>query len=233
MCKMAKEAHELEASDAAKVDNAIMAIRAGESSYAKALLLSVIKNTPKEYAYQNETIDGELIIKFWDKEEFIHYTRWTEPKKSIVWMSSAYPRAFFHLGFLEVKDGNYEKAINYLDRGYLFEPSNPKFKLEKAVALTHLGNYVAALELYSQISSVGPFVNSHSAASALRGKGIVLIEMFLLAEAESAFRESLKLEPVSEIAYYELKYIEHLKAGGRPNTIINIEKTDVHDVVFH
>jgi tetratricopeptide (TPR) repeat protein len=230
MSTFTKEHLDLEAIDAAKVDDAMRAIRAGEISCAKELLLSVIENTPREYTYQTVTGDGALSIKFWDKDEFIHYVNWMAPEREIIWMGSAYPRAFFHLGFIAVQQGTYDEAIDYLDQGALLEPSNPKFTLEKAHALIHLGEFNVALKLFSQISSEGPFVSRQSVSAALRGKGTALIEMGLLHDAESEFHESLKFDPENEIAHSELKYIAHLKAGGKALATIKLVKKNKEDV---
>lgn len=49
-------------------------------------------------------------------------------------------------------------------------------------------------------------------ARALSGKGVQLIDLERLDEAETALRQSLELEPESEIARNELEYIEQLRS---------------------
>ncbi len=51
-------------------------------------------------------------------------------------------------------------------------------------------------------------------AMALRGRGLQLIELGNLDEAEQCFLESLTIDPDSPVARKELEYIEHLRSGG-------------------
>lgn len=95
----------------------------------------------------------------------------------------------------------------------MLEPTNPKIKIEKAQALLRSGRHAAALQIYEQIVSVGPFVNQNNVATALRGKGYALVELGRLADAEQAFKASLELEPQSQVAHDELLYIARLRRG--------------------
>ena len=171
-------------------------------------------NTPKEYSNQSTTEEGGLIIRFWDNAEFLHYVTWKEPTQNIIWNVSAYPRAFFYMGFIGVAERDYQSAIGYLDRAAALEPTNPKITLEKAQALMGLKRPSEALKLFEQVSTVGPFTSGAEVARGLRGKGFVLIELGRMAEAEDALNESLKLEPNSDVAKNELRYLAQLKSGG-------------------
>lgn len=216
----------LEGTDAERVDEALQAITEGNLGVAKNLLGAVIQNTPTHYSHQTETSDGGLDIRFWDQQEFIHFVTWKEPEVAINWIGCAYPRAFFYLGFIAVKEGDYPAAIDFLDRGAALEPTNPKFAFEKALALVRLGQHQAALDLYDQTSAVGPFVSGHDVAVALRGRGFVLIELGRLADADAAFKASLKIEPDSQIARHELDYIAHLRSGGTTTGFGSVATTD-------
>lgn len=204
-----------ESSDAKKVDSALAAIGDGRFDRAESILLEVIANTPDVYTNVVEGDDG-ISIKFWDQTAFIHYVTWKErPKHNVQWIGNAYPRAYYHLGFLCVKRKDFNRAIAYLDDGLRLEPTNPKFLFEKAQALVHTRRFEEALALYDQVSEVGAYVSGSDIAVRHRGRGFVLIELGRLDDAEAAFRASLEIEPENGIALNELTYIEHLRCGGR------------------
>ena len=212
---------ENEVADAKKVNNALQALERGDDTTAEALLLDVIQRTPRTYVYQSEDAGG-LVIKFWDRSEFMHYIVWTKDHgaaKPIKWAPSAYPRAYFHLGFLKVKTEQYAAAIELLDRGSALEPTNPKFKVEKAMALVQMHRFDEALALYQSVNEVGPHVCPDHVARAWRGRGGIYIELGQLDRAEAAFRESLKIAPGNELAINELVYIAQLREGGQASPI--------------
>lgn len=206
--------------DAKKVDEAIKEIVSNNNEVAESLLLSVIANTPNDYSNVSEDENG-LCIKFWDQLEFSQYASWSKKKgveKNIKWISNAYPRAYYFLGFLYVKLKRYDSALEMLDKGLLLEPTNPKFKCEKAQALTYAGRKEESLLLYKDISEIGLYVSTFNLATAWRGRGFVLTEMNRLDEAENAYKISLQFEPENKNALNELQYIEHLRGGGKTTT---------------
>lgn len=213
---MDKSETSLEEVDADLVDKAIKALGANNVDEAQAILLTVVQNTPKKFVLINETKDS-LEIKFWDKKRFIHYTEWQWQhgmKKDVYWAGNAYPRALYYLGFICVKKKQYEKSITYLEQGKLLEPTNPLFNFELSHAHIQSGRAKKALQLYDEISEVGPFVDPLDMAMALRGRGGALIEMRRLDAAMEAYQRSLEFEPENYTALNELKYIEHLRLGG-------------------
>lgn len=210
--------NDLESKDKERIEEAVTAIAASDYLTAKKLLISIINNAPEDYSYTTEAEDGSLTIRFWNQAEFLHYVTWQKPSQSIYWKVGVYPRAFFYLGFIAVAEGNFEKAIHYLDRGAELEPTNPKFRLEKAQALIRNRDYSAALKLLNQNTTVGPHIDGKDVAAALRGKGSALIELQELLEAEAAFRESLELDPDSKVAQNELNYISQLRGGRKADT---------------
>ncbi|MGC4120599.1 MAG: tetratricopeptide repeat protein [Myxococcales bacterium] len=202
----ARTAEQLEADDASKVDAALEALSAEDVRQAEDLLLEVVRNCPREYAYQLEQGDW-LAIKFWDQAEFIHYVAFHKARgrdRAVRWIKSAYPRAFFYLGFLKVKLGDHEQALAFLDAGLALEPSNPKLICEKAQALIGLGRFQEALELYRTLERPCEHVTGHELAMSLRGQGYILINQGQLDRAQEAFERSLHLEPHSEVAHSEL-----------------------------
>ncbi len=207
---------EPELADARKVEDALQALERGDDTTAEALFLEVTQRTPPTYVYQSEDPDG-LRIKFWDRAEFFHYILWIRDHgvpKPTKWVPSAYPRAYYYLGFLKVKAEQFSAAIELLDRGSPLEPTNPKFKFEKAMALAGMHRFDEALALYQSVDEVGPHVSPDDVARAWRGRGGVYIEMGQLDQAEAALRESLKAAPDSEVALDELQYIAQLREGA-------------------
>lgn len=212
--------YERESADAEIVSAAVEALAKSDIRKAESLLVGVIANTPRDYANCEED-EESISIKFWDQAEFIHYVTWKQQQglanKGINWIGNAYPRAHFYMGFICVKRRQFDRAIEFLDRGQTLEPSNPKFTLEKAQALVHSGRKKEALQLYDKVVEIGPHVSAHDLALARRGRGFVLIELGDLDGADTAFRSSLELEPNSEVALHELQYIHHLRKGGAPS----------------
>ncbi|WP_224369163.1 hypothetical protein [Hyalangium versicolor] len=206
-------AADIESADAELVDQAIRRLLEGDVQGAARQLLDVVSRTPTPYVYRFER-DGTLHIKFWDEEEFTLFSTQTGHPTQIVWLKSAYPRAYYYLGFIQVKLGNNADAIRWLDAGMALEPDQPLFQLEKAKALSGMRQHELALALYEQVAQKGPELRVRIRAAALRGKGFQLIELGRLNPAEQAFRESLELDPENPIALNELDYIEHLRAGG-------------------
>lgn len=215
---MTDRAVSVEEQDAKRLQETIELLLGGDVLRAEKELLTIVANTPADYV--PASADGqETRIKFWDQNAFIHYAAWQQSKGkanlSIVWIPNAYPRAHYYLGFLYVKLKQFDRAIQYLDRGSALEPTNPKFVIEKAQALLQSGRKQEALQLFESIESTSEFVTGNDFACALRGRGIVLIELGRLDEAEQSFRRSLEIQPNNSVALNELRYIAHLRAGGR------------------
>lgn len=200
--------------DAKKVNEAFSLIAAGNLIAAKQILAAVINNTPTNYAHTTKVDENTFDMRFWDQREFIHFVTWQKPTQNINALLAAYPRAYYYLGFIANAEGDFQAAIDLLDRGSLLEPTNPNFVTEKAHALIRLGQYPEAVALCNQISELGPFVSGQNLAIALRAKGAALVEMGDLFKADEVYRESLKYDPVSKLAVRELRYIENLLFSG-------------------
>ncbi|HEY3446645.1 MAG TPA: tetratricopeptide repeat protein [Myxococcales bacterium] len=215
---VARSPEHQETADADKVDLALEALVAEDVRTAEDLLLEVMRNCPERYAYRTE-VDGGLVIKFWDQREFFHYVTFGKARgeeKAVRWMKSAYPRAFYYLGFLKTKLGDPEQALAFLDAGLALEPTNAKLVCEKAQALISLKRHEEALALYRTLKEPGPHVSAHDVAMGLRGQGSILVDLGDLHRAREAFERSLEIEPGSEVALGELDYIAHLLRGGKP-----------------
>ena len=218
MSNNSQESKDIETRDSEKVNEAIRCIVKRDLDTAHRLLLEVIENTPTDYV--NEFIEGEtLFIKFWDKEQFLHYVNWYKRDlkyEKIIWIMNAYPRAYFYLGYMMMEAEEWEKAIEYLEKGHALEKTNPTFLTEMALAHGRLGSHKKALELYRQSQTVNTYTRVSDRATALRGEGFVRIEMGDLDGAGYAYREALKIGEEKKLIRQQLKYIEHLRSGGKP-----------------
>jgi tetratricopeptide (TPR) repeat protein len=211
---------EQETSDARLVDRAAVHIQEGELKEASRLLLDVASRAPSDYRHSYEEGD-KLCIKFWSLAEFLEYVSWMKTagrERSVAWLANAYPRAFYHLGYLLLDAGDPARAIAFLDRGLQLEPSSAKLASEKAQALIRLGRHKEAKAIYEGLLAAEGFVSVHDRAAALRGKGFILIEEGDLPAAEATFQQSLELDPDSKMARQELEYINQLRTRARRRT---------------
>jgi tetratricopeptide (TPR) repeat protein len=218
----------IEETDAKKVNEALEALAGGNVTLAQQLLEAVVVNTPTTYQFQVSEGDS-LVMKFWTMTDLIHFVTIHREsiKQQIVWRASAYPRAYYYLGFLAVRQGQFARAMDMLDAGYRLEP-NPMFLCEKAqVFVRGFRDYDQALSMFDRVLERGNEVPGNIRALAFRGRGFVLIELGKLDLAEESFVESLSLEPGNEIARNELMYIENLRHGGDkvPSEIVERSKT--------
>jgi len=205
-----------------KVNKAVHKMNSGDLKSAKAILREVITNTPTDYTNKYEK-DGNLFIKFWDQEAYMHFGSWIltqgdGKKNNLYWVVNAYPRAYYYLGYIHSEEGDYQKAIELFDEGLRLESTNPNFKLEKAAAYHSMGDYKKAVLFYDQVQEVGPYVNNRLKGKALRGKGVSLTDLNKFASAEKVLKESLKYDPENEITMNELHYVSELRVGGKRET---------------
>ena len=204
---------ELEEADAKRVDEALPLIK--QNSYAEAIqiLSSVVQNAPKVYRHTTEVNDA-LYMRFWDQSEFINFVQKDPPSRQTYWVISAYPRAYYYLGFISVAEGRFQEAIRFLDSGAFMEPTNPKFKTEKAHALSKSGRFSEALTELDGVAGPGPHVSEEMFAMVLRSRGASLIELGDLDAAEMALAKSLEYAPGNKVALNEIQYIRQLAASG-------------------
>jgi len=205
---------EIEKADAKRVDEALTLVKRKSYSEAIQILSLVVQNAPKVYRHTTEVNDA-LYMRFWDQSEFINFVQKDPPSRQTYWIISAYPRAFFYLGFISVAQEKYQDAIRYLDSGALLEPTNPNFKTEKAHALTKSGRFSEALTAVEGIDGPGPHVSEEMFATVLRSRGASFIELGDLIAAEKSFAKSLEYAPGNKIALNEIQYIRQLAASGK------------------
>lgn len=169
----------IEQLDAEKVNRAWDAIVHNDFRVARQLLHEVVANAPKEYIYSYEE-EGHMFIKFWGEDEFLNYVAGLDDeqrKKPITWLLSAYPRAYYYLAYIDMEERKPENALLLLKESLNLEPDQPICFCEMALAYTKLGDYEKAISLYDQAIQSRPYIPSSVKARALRGKGVVLIEL--------------------------------------------------------
>jgi len=206
---------ETEVQDAQTVDGAIQALHRLDLSECECLLQAVIANTPANYVHEFEQ-DGTRYVKFWDLEEFMAHSTMGSPGETarLVWLPNAYPRAHYYMAYICVERRQPHEALRWLEAAITLEPAQPRLQLEKALVLSGLGQHGAALDLYQRVLDDTTILAPSLRAMALRGRGLQLIELGHLDEAEQSFVESLAIDPDSPVAHKELEYIHHLRSGG-------------------
>jgi len=211
-----KHYSDVERNDAATVSQAIQLIKQNQIDEARLRLQEVVKHTPEDYIYSFEESE-QLLIKFWDHDEFVHYCMALEDKQeeqNVIWLASAYPQAYYYLAYLDMQEGHYESAYSYLKASLELEPDQPLTYCGVALIYNHLGQHEQAIFLYNQALNVRPHLTTAVKARILREIGVELVEIHELDLAEKYLKESLKYEPDNQGALGELQYIDQLEAKG-------------------
>jgi tetratricopeptide (TPR) repeat protein len=141
--------------------------------------------------------------------------------RSPVLIDDPYPSIAWALGFYYNEVEKTDDAVRVLNTGLAslkathLQPAlaenAPFLGIEIGAALNTVGEWQKAHDAY-QMVLLSPDRTTH--AQAYRGIGFSLIELERLDDAETAFRQALRLEPDSESTKWELDYIAHLRRGG-------------------
>lgn len=213
----------------ARVDNLL---RRKEFQEAAELLRKALKEMPHDSSPRKDS-PKECQYAFWDTEEFIAFVDHYGRKKSVRWVTPSYSKAYYQLAYIAVERGDYDEALTAINRGLALEPDHPLMLCEKGLILGHHNRYEEAINVYQEAIHARPWASSSVKAQALRGQGIALIELEQLDEAEKVFKESLLLDPDSEVARNELDYIKKLReerkrspSSGRKGDIVLTTKED-------
>jgi len=206
-----------EKQDAIRVDEAIAMISRGEITEACSTLQQIVANTPQLYVY-NFGNEKELFIKFWTMAEYLGYialtrNRGEEITQEVIWLKSAYPRAYYHLAELDLANNNDGGAAEYLDMGLALEPDHPDMLLRMAEIYARNGDVPRALEHFDLAMNSRPYIATKTICHALGGKAQMLVEADRLAEAEACLEESLKHNPKHELTANLKRYVAAMKAG--------------------
>lgn len=138
------------------------------------------------------------------------------------------PRLYLTMGLMVgsyyVEMHQNEKALAALDKGLIHHPTDPTTLGEKGVALQGMRRFEEALAAYDA-GIAGEEGGPNDQARLHRGRGVVLIDLKRIDEAEAALKKSLELQPGHPIALNELKYITEIRAGGRDDRPLNAPVT--------
>jgi tetratricopeptide (TPR) repeat protein len=135
-------------------------------------------------------------------------------------LASPYPPISMILGSYYVEMRRPNDALRVLEAGLALPPAVPgvprsmvpALSVERANALGLAGRWQDALVAWERALKL-PELSDPVKARILRGRGVALIELKRLNEAEQTFRSALALEPGNANAQNELAYIAALRAG--------------------
>jgi tetratricopeptide (TPR) repeat protein len=141
------------------------------------------------------------------------------PAKGVA-VPNPYPQIALLLGSYYDEVGRPGDAVRVLDLGIASDKilgidgdTGPILKGERANALMTLKRFDEALAGYDDALSTKD-LPPEARAHLLRGRGYALTELGRLDDAESAYRESLTLQPGNQTAQNELEYIARLRRDG-------------------
>lgn len=192
-------------------------IRRGETDKAYAMLTELVAEMPKGWKPVNETKE-EILVAFWDMQEFLSYVPYHEKsgdKRKVVWMTPSYSKAYYLLAYIAVERKDRTSAVEAIGKALALEPEHPSILCEKALILQYDKEFGEALELYKKAMTIRPWAPAPLLARAMRGAGVVLIDLKKLDEAESILLKSLELEPDNKFALNELAYIKKLRGKSQ------------------
>lgn len=136
--------------------------------------------------------------------------------------SDAYPTAALMLGAYAVENRRFEEAVTVMDRGLAFQPDSVGLLMERGQALLGLRRPADALGSFEAALSSSRMDGGAGRSRALRSRGVALIDLQRLDEAETSLNASLALDPGNAATLGELQYIRQLRAGAttRPTQVL-------------
>lgn len=141
-------------------------------------------------------------------------------KQNAVAVENPYPRLGLYLGIYYNEIGKPEDALRVLNLGLKLTSSDlnlgahlPNLYSEKAASLENLKRWTEGMQTCETGLALG-VMEDRDRARLYRCRAFNLVELNRLDDAESSYRESLKLDPGNPLALRELDYIARLRAGG-------------------
>jgi len=203
------------------VADAADAFSRGDAAGARAMMEKLVAAVPAGWKPVTRTQDG-IAIAAWRMSDLWLYAAFQPDalQGSIVWVGPSYARAYWLLGFMAIEDKDFPRAAKMLDAGLALE-RHPRLLIERAIVAGQLKDHAGGLALYVEASDA-MMATDQEKAVAWRGRGVQLIDLGRLDEAEQALRHSLELEPGNEIAAGELRYIDQLRTNQAQAADANI-----------
>lgn len=179
---------DLEYDDANQVEKAERLIAEKAYGEARVLLEPVAGRAPEEYIYCFEN-PKELFIKFWNLAEYMGYMsmmrkRGEEVKQEVIWLKAAYPKAHYLLGRIDIAEGKWPQAAEYLYNALDMEPDHPECLTDLAGVTAQTGDFEEALEFCDMALSSRPYLVGPVKQRALRSRYQCLMQLGRAEEAE-------------------------------------------------
>jgi tetratricopeptide (TPR) repeat protein len=196
--------------------NAQTLMKQGKFDEARSSLKAMIGQMPAGWKAVTEK-DNEALIAYWDRDRFLTCStrdREQSGKKRVKWAQPSYSMAYYMLAYISVESRNMGEAMQYIDQGLALDPGHPMLLNEKAMILQQTARHEEAVRCFDEVLGSKGCVLDYDKARALRGRGVSLIDLKRLDEAEQSFRESLKIAPDNQLALRELQYISRIRSGA-------------------
>ncbi len=162
----------------------------------------------------SQASSNKKIVYFEDATEFLEYSMAFGKKQDLVWIKDTCPSVYKTAAFLYVEKGDTENTLKYLDKAIERSPFWAEPFTERGFLLGKLKDFKSAKIAYEKAVELSSAHQSSAYVKplALRGLGIVLIDLGELDHAKAALEESLVLEPNNKLAEGELEYIGQMQA---------------------
>jgi len=192
---------------------------------AKSALEALIAGMPAGWKPVTEKGD-DTEIAYWDTEHFLACANkdGRGKGKRTVWAYPSYSKAYYLLAYMSIEKRNAKEADAYIDKALALEPDHATLLLEKGLILQTTGRHEDAVRYFEMVINSNGCVTGYETARGLRAKGVSLIDLGKLDEAEQAFNESLKISPGNKLALNELEYIRRLRAGTSQKAPLQINQ---------
>ena len=187
-------------------------INAKRFDEAVSLLQKSIKNMPAGWKPSIES-DESLEIFFWNKSEFLSFVDYNRAKlnKSVFWRFPSYSKAHYQLAYIFSDQGNFEKALNEIEKGLILEPDQPRLLCEKAYVLGKMNDLETSLSYLQKAINSRPWNTVEQKIHALRDMAVTQTNLERFDEALDAINEALKIDPSSTELKRDFDYIKSLR----------------------
>ncbi|ALN89262.1 TPR repeat family protein [Lysobacter gummosus] len=193
------------------VDQASAYVREGRPSAAWNVLQPGML-----YCDGKRNTETEIFYSVADKAEERELRDRAPPGTTVTFVDWACPLTYKQAAFLAIDTNEPERARALLDRAEAIAPHWADVLAERAYLTGHQGDWPGALALYRKAQALAQrySASAQTRALILRGIGYALVEAGDLDGAAQAYRDSLKLDPDSEVGKKELQYIQERKAAA-------------------
>lgn len=202
----------------------------GQLKQSLKLLKQVTDKMPKGWKPHQESAN-KVKIAYWD-DEYADACKAKDESlsgKTVVDSRLSYSRAYYLQGYIEVERDNLAQAMIYINKGLALEPDSPRLHGEKgSIYLQMANNEAAVLERDMVLESTTGCVLDSDKAFSLFNKGVSLIDLNRLDEAETALKQSLEYGENPDVEN-ELDYIAKIRSGEIKPTPASIQKTTQGD----